>query len=168
MGNDVRSRRLRGARAQERNTDDGSRKHDSTTAATNPPPAPPPDAPAPPLTPPSPPRMPQPRGGYPSCRSLTVVGNVGEISVQSAGPGHVSWGVTMYDRMIGFVFVFEQFKTADGKPGRNISRPYFYAGTRGTTHGSRSGLSSGSEYHLQALAIYTPMRAVGAASCIVP
>ena len=47
----------------------------------------------------------------------------------------------------------------------NISRPYIYPGTAGTTHGSRAGLQIGSEYTVAALAEYPPNRATGAVTC---
>lgn len=122
----------------------------------------------PPTAPPRPPKAPRSPFGYPSCSSLTIVGNVGEIAIQSPGPGSVSWGVTMYQPIVGFLLVYEEFRNASGKRGRNTSRPYFYAGTGGTVHGSRSGLKSGSEYYLFAFAEYAPAHATGAVTCIVP
>jgi RHS repeat-associated protein len=139
----------------------------STTTTTQPPADVPPVVP-PPVTPPRVPPQSPPPTGFPSCKDLRMVGDVGDITIQSGVPGQVQWGVTMDKRIIGTVFVFEQFTSANGQRTSNTSRPYFYRGTAGTTHGSRQNLKSGSIYQLQALALDPPSWAAGAAGCIVP
>jgi RHS repeat-associated protein len=104
----------------------------------------------------------------PSCNSITAHGDVGSISIQQPWSGRVQWGVTLDRRIIGVLIVHESFREAGARRRTtNTSRPYFYPGTSGTTHGSRGNLQVNSEYALTGIARYPPYMASGALTCRV-
>jgi RHS repeat-associated protein len=121
---------------------------------------------------PPPPAQVNPAGPapLPPCTSLTIQGDIGSISVQQSPllPGRVQWGVTIDKRVVGTLVVAESFREV-GKSRRstNVSRPYLYTWTGGTTHGSRGNLQPNSEYVLGAILKYPPNTASGALACRV-
>jgi hypothetical protein len=108
-----------------------------------------------------------------SCAAgVRVVGNLGEINIQSPKPGSVVWGVELYYPGIGALQTTETFRYAGKRTrDRNVQFMYFGPGLRGWEHGSQGSkraLQSGSEFRIYSVATTPPVRAIGTAACIVP
>lgn len=102
----------------------------------------------------------------PSCLKLTEVGNFGAIKISQPSSGNLVWDVDLKP-IVGILRVMEEFRYAGRSRQTSTSRPYFYVGRGGTTHGSRLGLEVGSRYRLLAVATAPPSLGVGYAECVV-
>lgn len=93
-----------------------------------------------------------PNKAWPSCNSLTIYGDVGLITIQSAGPGTVAWQARMYDpNEVGYWAVQEAFTRSNGvreyNSKGNLQVPFT---KHNTPHGFQTNLKSGSRFVINA------------------